>query len=104
MNPQVAEVLLGPARKALAALAEELGREIEIRARPGQHQEQFEVTALDAGPPVSLSLRWLGGAEPEGHGDESGLDEAAEPEEVAAEAVAGLAATHVGDPAALANA
>ena len=66
VNPQVAEVLLGPARKALAALAEELGREIEIRARPGQHQEQFEVTALDAGPPVSLSLRWLGGAEPEG--------------------------------------
>ena len=61
VSPQVAEVLLGPARKALSALALELGREIEIRARPGQHQEQFEVTALDAGPPVSLSLRWLGG-------------------------------------------
>jgi ribonuclease G len=64
VNPQVAEMLLGPARKSLAALAAELGREIEVRARPGQHQEQFEVTALDAGPAVSLSLRWLGGSEP----------------------------------------
>jgi hypothetical protein len=93
VSPQVAEVLLGPARKALAALAEELGREIEIRARPGQHQEQFEVTALDAGPPVSLSLRWLGGPEPESRADETGLDEAAELAEVAAETVAELAAT-----------
>jgi ribonuclease G len=84
VHPQVAEVLLGPARKALAALAEELGREIEIRARPGQHQEQFEVTALDAGPPFSLSLRWLGGPE------------TAEPEEVAAEAVAAIEAGNGG--------
>jgi len=59
VNLQVAEMLLGPARKAVAALGEELGREIEIRARPGQHQEQFEVTALDQGPPVSLELAWL---------------------------------------------
>jgi ribonuclease G len=59
VSPQVAEMLLGPARKAVAALREELGREIEIRARTGQHQEQFEVTALDAGPPVSLELPWL---------------------------------------------
>jgi hypothetical protein len=59
VNLQVAETLLGPARKAVAALGEELGREIEIRARPGQHQEQFEVTALDQGPPVSLELAWL---------------------------------------------
>ena len=59
VNPQVAETLLGPARKAVAALGEELGREIEIRARPGQHQEQFEVTALDQGPPVPLELAWL---------------------------------------------
>jgi hypothetical protein len=86
VNPQVAEVLLGRARKALAALAAELGREIEIRARPGLHQEQFEVTALDAGPPVALSLRWLGGAPPEGEA-EPRLDEAVEPEEVAAEAL-----------------
>ena len=92
VSPQVAEVLLGPARKALSALALELGREIEIRARPGQHQEQFEVTALDAGPPVSLSLRWLEGGEPGNGPGEAALDEAAEPEQVAAEAVAELSA------------
>jgi hypothetical protein len=59
VNPRVAEMLLGPAHKALAALGEDLGREIEIRARPTLHQAQFEVMALDAGPPVSLSLSWL---------------------------------------------
>jgi len=59
VNPSVAEMLLTRARKAVARLGEELGREIEIRARPGQHQEQFEVEALDAGPPVELGLSWL---------------------------------------------
>jgi ribonuclease G len=59
VNPSVAEMLLTRARKAVARLGEELGREIEIRARPGQHQEQFEVEALDAGPPVDLTLSWL---------------------------------------------
>jgi len=59
VNPSVAEMLLTRARKAVARLGEELGREIEIRARPGQHQEQFEVEALDAGPPVDLALSWL---------------------------------------------
>ncbi len=98
VNPQVAEVLLGPARKALASLAEELGREIEVRARPGQHQEQFEVTALDAGPPVSLSLRWLGGAEPVDPRGAESLEEAAAPEDVAADAVAGLEAASQGAP------
>jgi ribonuclease G len=92
VNPQVAEVLLGPARKSLALLAEELGREIEVRARPGQHQEQFEVTALDAGPPVSLSLRWLGGAEPEDPRGAESLEEAAAPEDVADDAIAVLQA------------
>jgi ribonuclease G len=96
VSPPVAEVLLGPARKALAGLAAELGREIEIRARPGQHQEQFEVTALDAGPPVSLALRWLGGGEPPNGSGEAGLDEAAEPEQVAEEAVAELVASDGG--------
>ena len=38
---------------------QELGREIEVRARPGLHQEQFEVTALNDGPPVDIALRWL---------------------------------------------
>jgi ribonuclease G len=60
VHPSVAEMLLTRARKAVAKLGQELGREIEIRARPGQHQEQFEVTALDAGPPVTLALSWLG--------------------------------------------
>jgi len=64
VNPRVAEVLLGPARQAQTELAAELGREIEIRARPGLHQEQFEVVALDAGPPVSLALAWLEEDEP----------------------------------------
>jgi hypothetical protein len=45
----------------VAALGSELGREIEVRARPGQHQEQFEVTALDQGPAVPLALPWLVG-------------------------------------------
>jgi ribonuclease G len=65
VSPEVAEVLLGPARKNLAALSEDLGREVEVRARPGLHQEQFEVTALDEGPPVEIPLRWLGAEVPE---------------------------------------
>jgi hypothetical protein len=81
VNLKVAETLLGPARKAVAALGEELGRQIEIRARPGQHQEQFEVTALDQGPPVSLELAWLT-ERPKKKGPRGGKDElaAAEPE------------------------
>jgi ribonuclease G len=65
VNPRVAQVLLGPARKAQADLAADLGREIEIRARPGLHQEQFEVVALGEGPPVSLELKWLEEAKPD---------------------------------------
>jgi len=65
VNPAVADVLLGQARQARAELTAEIGREIEIRARPGMHQEQFEVTALDEGPPVSLSLGWLADRERE---------------------------------------
>jgi ribonuclease G len=59
VHPHVAEQLLGAESKPLRSLSEELGREIEIRARPGIHQEQFEVIALDEGPPVELPLRWL---------------------------------------------
>ncbi len=62
VNPLVAEQLLRDGNAALAQLGEELGREIEVRARPGIHQEQFEVMALDAGPPVSIPLRWLDGS------------------------------------------
>ena len=64
VNPLVAEQLLRDGHKAVAQLGEELGREIEIRARPGIHQEQFEVTALDSGPPVSIPRRWLDGPRP----------------------------------------
>jgi len=57
--PFVAEELLAHNAAQLAALSEEVSREIEVRARPGLHQEQFEVTALDEGAPVELKLRWL---------------------------------------------
>jgi ribonuclease G len=60
VNPRVAEMLLARAHKACAELGQELGRQIEIRGQPGLHQEQFEVTALDSGPPVSIPLQWLG--------------------------------------------
>jgi len=59
VNPRVAEQLLRE-RRSLAALEERLGRAIEVRARPGLHQEQFEVTALEEGPPVEMAIPWLG--------------------------------------------
>ncbi|MAI78152.1 MAG: Rne/Rng family ribonuclease [Deltaproteobacteria bacterium] len=59
VSPRVAEELLRIEEEPLAKLAADLGREIEIRARPGLHQEQFEVEALDDGPPVETELRWL---------------------------------------------
>ncbi len=65
VSTQVAEELLGHEHGAVVELERELGREIEIRARPGLHQEQFEVVALDSGPPVSIPLRWLSSVEAE---------------------------------------
>ncbi len=67
LHPRVAELLLGTERAALLELEQQLGRAIEVRAVPGVHQEHFELVALDAGPPVSLRLPWLGlaGAGPE---------------------------------------
>jgi ribonuclease G len=62
--PSVAEELLREGSPLLAELGEEQGREIEVRARPGLHQEQFEVTALNEGPPVDIALRWLDAATP----------------------------------------
>jgi ribonuclease G len=59
VNPRVAELLLGVENKPLQVLSKDLGREIEVRARPSLHQEQFEVEALDSGPPVVIPLRWL---------------------------------------------
>jgi ribonuclease G len=64
VHARVAEQLLRE-RAALQALERDLGREIEVRAKPGLHQEQFEITALDEGPPVPLTLRWLGIGPPE---------------------------------------
>jgi len=60
VHPRVAELLLGAEREELAELESQLGRAIEVRAVPGLHQEQFEVLALDQGPPVELRLAWLG--------------------------------------------
>ena len=64
VHARVAEQLLRE-RASLRVLEQDLGREIEVRARPGMHQEQFEITALEAGPPVPLTLRWLGMGPPE---------------------------------------
>jgi len=59
VHRQVAEILLGPARASVESLEQALGREIEVRARGDLHPEQFELTALDEGPPVALSVDWL---------------------------------------------
>jgi ribonuclease G len=61
VNRRVAEQLLGPEKESLAALEQELGRQIEVRARPELHQEQFEVTAIGEGPPIDLEVPWLSG-------------------------------------------
>ena len=58
-HPRVAEQLLAIENEPLESVSAEIGREIEVRAKPGLHQEQFEVEALDAGPPVTLALGWL---------------------------------------------
>ena len=69
--PRVAERLLGSEHKTLVGLSEELGRKIEIRARPGLHQEQFEVEALDRGPGIATDLGWLKAAEESTSGSEN---------------------------------
>jgi ribonuclease G len=59
VNPRVAEELLTGSKQALAELSEEIGRDIEVRARPGIHQERFELTVLEQGSPAELDLAWL---------------------------------------------
>ena len=59
VNPHVAEELLSHAKKALSKVSEEIGVSVEIRARPGLHQEQFELTVLEPGPPAEIDLPWL---------------------------------------------
>jgi len=115
--PQVAAQLLGAEAPALETLSEELGRKIEVRARPGLHQEQFEVTALDQGPPVEIPLSWLALPKPDEEEDavEADLAETSLPMETepqpeavrettsaaAAEAAAELAAALVDEPEAV---
>jgi len=77
VNPDVEAVLLGPAHQARADLIAQLGRNVEIRARPGLHQEQFEVTALDEGPPVDLPLGWLSDERPGTEADDAVAPEVA---------------------------
>ncbi len=59
VSRSVAELLLGRLKNSLEALEQELGFAIEVRAQADLHQEQFEVFALESGPPVPLDLPWL---------------------------------------------
>jgi ribonuclease G len=59
VNPRVAEELLTGSKQALADLSEEIGRDIEVRARPGIHQERFELTVLEHGSSAEIKLAWL---------------------------------------------
>jgi ribonuclease G len=70
VHPRVAEELLSRSKDALAKLGEELGAEVEIRARPGLHQEQFELMALESGPPLELDLPWLRDVHPDAESSE----------------------------------
>lgn len=69
VNPHVAEELLVRGKQSLADLSRRIGKEIEVRARPGMHQEQFELLVLEAGPPVELSLSWLRDRHPDAPGE-----------------------------------
>jgi ribonuclease G len=75
VNRRVAEQLLGPARPLLEALEARLGRDIEVRARPELHQEQFEVSALGEPAATHFEVPWLGG-----NGSQPRAAAAAEPE------------------------
>lgn len=59
VNPHVAEELLARCKEQIASLGEEIGRDIEVRAKPGMHQEQFELAVLEPGPPVEFEISWL---------------------------------------------
>ena len=65
VNPHVAEELLLRAKPAMAELSEAIGKDIEVRARPGMHQEQYELTVLEPGPPAEIELSWLNGTHPD---------------------------------------
>ena len=65
VNPHVAEELLSKSKAALAELSEAIGKDIEVRARPGMHQEQYELMVLEAGPPAEIELDWLNDTHPD---------------------------------------
>jgi ribonuclease G len=105
VSPRVAEMLLGAEREALAELSSEFGRAVEVRAVPGLHQEQFEVIALDSGPPVEFPIPWLGlgGPEREAAPEPDAAPEPAPESAPLAAAVAAPAAADLdGEPAAAA--
>jgi len=70
VSPHVAEKLLTGSKQALADLSEEIGRDIEVRARPGMHQERFELTVLEPGSPAEIDLAWLREQHPDAASDE----------------------------------
>lgn len=59
VNPHVAGTLLSTEQANLDVLREELGNDIEIRAKRGMHQSQLEIMALDDGPPLKMDIPWL---------------------------------------------
>ena len=65
VNPHVAAELLAGSKPAMALLSEDIGHDIEVRARPGMHQEQYELTVLEAGPPTEFELCWLNDVHPD---------------------------------------
>jgi ribonuclease G len=69
VNPHVAEELLTRSKQGLSDLSRAIGKEIEIRARPGMHQEQFELLVLEPGPPAEIELSWLQGHHPDAPGE-----------------------------------
>jgi ribonuclease G len=68
VNPHVAEELLSGSKAAVAQINEAIGRDIEIRARPGIHQERFELTVLEPGVPAEIELPWLRDVHPDAPG------------------------------------
>lgn len=65
VNPHVAAELLAGSKPAMAQLSEDIGHDIEVRARPGMHQEQYELTVLEAGPPTEFEICWLNDVHPD---------------------------------------
>jgi ribonuclease G len=65
VNPHVAEELLLRHKDAMGRISADIGKDVEIRARSGMHQEQYELTVLEPGPPAELELDWLNETHPD---------------------------------------